>query len=161
MRSCDDIDEQALSYAEIKALCAGDPRIREKMDLTQVAKLKVLRGGRIRNIVWRISCSKHSEKRSRNRKPALLLYKRIHRLRRHPQDKENFCGMTIKGAWCTMTKAAGERLLLARQEMPNADMRVLLGTYRGFELNIRFDSFKMNEHQAVLRRVELPGVAGR
>ena len=46
-------------------------------------------------------------------------------------------------------KAAGERLLLARQEMPNADM-MLLGTYRGFELNIRFDSFK-NEHQAVLR----------
>ena len=45
MRSCDDIDEQALSYAEIKALCAGDPRIREKMDLdVQVAKLKVLRG---------------------------------------------------------------------------------------------------------------------
>ena len=43
MRSCDDIDEQALSYAEIKALCAGDPRIREKMDLdVQVAKLKVL-----------------------------------------------------------------------------------------------------------------------
>ncbi len=46
-------------------------------------------------------------------------------------------------------KTAGERLLLARQEMPNADM-MLLGTYRGFELNIRFDSFK-NEHQAVLR----------
>ena len=46
-------------------------------------------------------------------------------------------------------KAAGERLLLARQEMPNADM-MLLGTYRGFKLNIRFDSFK-NEHQAVLR----------
>ena len=46
-------------------------------------------------------------------------------------------------------KDAGERLLLARQEMPNADM-MLLGSYRGFELNIRFDSFK-NEHQAVLR----------
>ena len=45
-------------------------------------------------------------------------------------------------------KAAGERLLLARQEMPNADM-MLLGTYRAFQLNIRFDSFK-NEHHAVL-----------
>ncbi len=44
MRSCDDVDEQALSYAEVKALCAGDPRIREKMDLdVQVARLKVLR----------------------------------------------------------------------------------------------------------------------
>lgn len=67
----------------------------------------------------------------------------------HPQDKENFCGMTIKGMVYDDKKAAGERLLLARQEMPNADM-MLLGTYRGFELNIRFDSFK-NEHQAVLR----------
>ena len=44
MRSCDDVDEQALSYAEVKALCAGDPRIREKMALdVQVARLKVLR----------------------------------------------------------------------------------------------------------------------
>ena len=67
----------------------------------------------------------------------------------YPQDKENFCGMTIKGMVYDDKKAAGERLLLARQEMPNADM-MLLGTYRGFELNIRFDSFK-NEHQAVLR----------
>ena len=57
--------------------------------------------------------------------------------------------MTIKGMVYDDKKAAGERLLLARQEMPNADM-MLLGTYRGFELNIRFDSFK-NEHQAVLR----------
>ena len=57
--------------------------------------------------------------------------------------------MTIKGMVYDDKKAAGERLLLARQEMPNADM-MLLGTYRGFELNIRFDSFK-NEHQVVLR----------
>ena len=67
----------------------------------------------------------------------------------HPQVQEGFCGMTIKGMVYDDKKAAGERLLLARQEMPNADM-MLLGTYRGFELNIRFDSFK-NEHQAVLR----------
>ena len=116
MRSCDDIDEQALSYAEIKALCAGDPRIREKMDLdVQVAKLKVLRGD-FQNQKYRL------------------------------EDK---LLKTFKGMVYDDKKAAGERLLLARQEMPNADM-MLLGTYRGFELNIRFDSFK-NEHQAVLR----------
>lgn len=57
--------------------------------------------------------------------------------------------MSIKGMVFDDKKDAGERLLLARQEMPNADM-MLLGSYRGFELNIRFDSFK-NEHQAVLR----------
>ena len=44
VRSCDDVDEQALSYAEVKALCAGNPLIKEKMDLdVQVAKLKVLK----------------------------------------------------------------------------------------------------------------------
>ena len=64
-------------------------------------------------------------------------------------NKENFCGMTIKGMVFDEKKAAGERLMLACKEMPNADM-MLLGTYRGFELNIRFDSFK-NEHQIVLR----------
>ena len=52
--------------------------------------------------------------------------------------------MTIKGMVFDEKKAAGERLMLACMEMPNADM-MLLGTYRGFELNIRFDSFK-NEH---------------
>ena len=57
--------------------------------------------------------------------------------------------MTIKGMVFDEKKAAGERLMLACKEMPNADM-MLLGTYRGFELNIRFDSFK-NEHQIVLR----------
>ncbi|MDE8691181.1 DEAD/DEAH box helicase family protein [Faecalibacterium sp. DFI.5.82] len=152
MRSCDDIDEQALSYAEIKALCAGDPRIREKMDLdVQVAKLKVLRGD-FQNQKYRLEDKllktfPEEIQKQKNRIAALQQDSQI--AAAHPQDKENFCGMTIKGMVYDDKKAAGERLLLARQEMPNADM-MLLGTYRGFELNIRFDSFK-NEHQAVLR----------
>ena len=152
MRSCDDIDEQALSYAEIKALCAGDPRIREKMDLdVQVAKLKVLRGD-FQNQKYRLEDKllktfPEEIQKQKNRIAALQQDSQI--AAAHPQDKENFCGMTIKGMVFDDKKAAGERLLLARQEMPNADM-MLLGTYRGFELNIRFDSFK-NEHQAVLR----------
>ena len=152
MRSCDDIDEQALSYAEIKALCAGDPRIREKMDLdVQVAKLKVLRGD-FQNQKYRLEDKllktfPEEIQKQKNRIAALQQDSQI--AATHPQDKENFCGMTIKGMVYDDKKAAGERLLLARQEMPNADM-MLLGTYRGFELNIRFDSFK-NEHQAVLR----------
>ena len=152
MRTCDDIDEQALSYAEIKALCAGDPRIREKMDLdVQVAKLKVLRGD-FQNQKYRLEDKllktfPEEIQKQKNRIAALQQDSQI--AAAHPQDKENFCGMTIKGMVFDDKKAAGERLLLARQEMPNADM-MLLGTYRGFELNIRFDSFK-NEHQAVLR----------
>ena len=152
MRSCDDIDEQALSYAEIKALCAGDPRIREKMDLdVQVAKLKVLRGD-FQNQKYRLEdklLKTFPEKIQKQKTRIAALQQDSQIAAAHPQDKENFCGMTIKGMVYDDKKAAGERLLLARQEMPNADM-MLLGTYRGFELNIRFDSFK-NEHQAVLR----------
>ena len=152
MRSCDDIDEQALSYAEIKALCAGDPRIREKMDLdVQVAKLKVLRGD-FQNQKYRLEdklLKTFPEEIQKQKTRIAALQQDSQIAAAHPQDKETFCGMTIKGMVYDDKKAAGERLLLARQEMPNADM-MLLGTYRGFELNIRFDSFK-NEHQAVLR----------
>ena len=152
MRSCDDIDEQALSYAEIKALCAGDPRIREKMDLdVQVAKLKVLRGD-FQNQKYRLEdklLKTFPEEIQKQKTRITALQQDSQIAAAHPQDKENFCGMTIKGMVYDDKKAAGERLLLARQEMPSADM-MLLGTYRGFELNIRFDSFK-NEHQAVLR----------
>ena len=152
MRSCDDIDEQALSYAEIKALCAGDPRIREKMDLdVQVAKLKVLRGD-FQNQKYRLEdklLKTFPEEIQKQKTRIAALQQDSQIAAAHPQDKENFCGMTIKGMVYDDKKAAGERLLLARQEMPNADI-MLLGTYRGFELNIRFDSFK-NEHQAVLR----------
>ena len=152
MRSCDDIDEQALSYAEIKALCAGDPRIREKMDLdVQVAKLKVLRGD-FQNQKYRLEdklLKTFPEEIQKQKTRIAALQQDSQIAAAHPQDKENFCGMTIKGMVYDDKKSAGERLLLARQEMPNADM-MLLGTYRGFELNIRFDSFK-NEHQAVLR----------
>ena len=152
VRSCDDVDEQALSYAEVKALCAGNPLIKEKMDLdVQVAKLKVLKADH-QSQKYRL------EDKLLTQFPADIQQQRAHisalktdaeTAAAHPQDKENFCGMTIKGMVYDDKKAAGERLLLARQEMPNADM-MLLGTYRGFELNIRFDSFK-NEHQAVLR----------
>ena len=125
MRSCDDIDEQALSYAEIKALCAGDPRIREKMDLdVQVAKLKVLRGD-FQNQKYRLEdklLKTFPEEIQKQKTRIAALQQDSQIAATHPQDKENFCGMTIKGMVYDDKKAAGERLLLARQEMPNADM---------------------------------------
>ena len=152
MRSCDDVDEQALSYAEVKALCAGDPRIREKMDLdVQVAKLKVLRSD-YQNQKYRLEDKllKHYPEEIQKQKNLIAALKNDAQIAdAHPQGKENFCGMTVKGMVFNEKKAAGERLILACDEMPSADM-MRLGTYRGFELNIRFDSFK-NEHQIVLR----------
>lgn len=67
----------------------------------------------------------------------------------HPQDKENFCGMTIKGMMFDDKKTAGERLILAAKELPDTEP-VVLGEYRGFELSVRYEPVR-NEQQAVLK----------
>ena len=152
VRSCEDVDEQALSYAEIKALCAGNPLIKEKMDLdVQVAKLKVLK-------------SDHQSQKFRlqdkllTKFPADIQEANAHiaglkadaqLAAAHPQGKEEFCGMTIKGVAYDEKKTAGERLVLACSELPNAEEKVI-GSYRGFELSLRFDTFR-SEYQAILK----------
>ena len=105
VRSCDDVDEQALSYAEVKALCAGNPLIKEKMDLdVQVAKLKVLKADH-QSQKYRL------EDKLLTQFPADIQQQRAHisalktdaeTAAAHPQDKENFCGMTIKGMIITV-----------------------------------------------------------
>lgn len=67
----------------------------------------------------------------------------------HPQGKEEFCGMTIKGVAYDEKKTAGERLVLACSELPNAEEKVI-GSYRGFELSLWFDTFR-SEYQAILK----------
>ena len=152
VRSCEDVDEQALSYAEIKALCAGNPLIKEKMDLdVQVAKLKVLKAD-------------HQSQKFRlqdkllTKFPADIQETNAHiaglkadaqLADAHPQGKEEFCGMTIKGVTYDEKKTAGERLVLACSELPNAEEKVI-GSYRGFELSLRFDAFR-TEYQALLK----------
>ena len=152
VRSCEDVDEQALSYAEIKALCAGNPLIKEKMDLdVQVAKLKVLKAD-------------HQSQKFRLQDKLLTKFpadiqetnayiagvKADSQLAAaHPQVQEGFCGMTIKGVTYDEKKTAGERLVLACSELPNAEEKVI-GSYRGFELSLRFDTFR-SEYQAILK----------
>jgi len=151
VRSCEDVDEQALSYAEIKALCAGNPLIKEKMDLdVQVAKLKVLKAD-------------HQSQKFRlqdkllTKFPADIQETNAHiaglkadaqLAAAHPQGKEEFCGMTIRGVTYDEKKTAGERLVLACSELPNAEEKAI-GSYRGFELSLRFDTFR-TEYQALL-----------
>ena len=152
VRSCDDVDEQALSYAEVKALCAGNPLIKEKMDLdVQVAKLKVLKADH-QSQKYRL------EDKLLTQFPADIQQRRAHisalktdaeTAAAHPQDKENFCGMTIKGMMFDDKKTAGERLILAAKELPDTEP-VVLGEYRGFELSVRYESVR-NEQQAVLK----------
>ena len=152
VRSCEDVDEQALSYAEIKALCAGNPLIKEKMDLdVQVAKLKVLKAD-------------HQSQKFRLQDKLLTKFladiqetnayiagvKADAQLAAaHPQVQEGFCGMTIKGVTYDEKKTAGERLVLACSELPNAEEKVI-GSYRGFELSLRFDTYR-SEYQAILK----------
>ena len=152
VRSCEDVDEQALSYAEIKALCAGNPLIKEKMDLdVQVAKLKVLKAD-------------HQSQKFRlqdkllTKFPADIQEANAHiaglkvdaqLAAAHPQGKEEFCGMVIKGVAYDEKKTAGERLVLACSELLNTEEKVI-GSYRGFELSLRFDTFR-SEYQALLK----------
>ena len=152
VRSCEDVDEQALSYAEIKALCAGNPLIKEKMDLdVQVAKLKVLKAD-------------HQSQKFRLQDKLLTKFPADIRetnayiagvkadaqlAAAHPQGKEEFCGMVIKGVAYDEKKTAGERLVLACSELPNAEEKVI-GSYRGFEMSLRFDTYR-SEYQAILK----------
>ena len=152
VRSCEDVDEQALSYAEIKALCAGNPLIKEKMDLdVQVAKLKVLKAD-------------HQSQKFRLEDKLLTKFPADIRetnayiagvkadaqlAAAHPQVQEGFCGMSIKGVTYDEKKTAGERLVLACSELPNAEEKVI-GSYRGFELSLRFDTYR-SEYQAILK----------
>ena len=152
VRSCEDVDEQVLSYAEVKALCAGSPLIKEKMNLdVEVAKLKVLKADHqsqkyrledklLKEFPASIQCQKAE---------IAALQQDAKTAEANPQVKDGFCGMSIKGMHFEDKLAAGERLLLACKEMPTAET-VTLGQYRGFGLDLRFDTFR-NEYQAVLR----------
>ena len=152
VRSCDDVDEQALSYAEIKALCAGNPLIKEKMDLdVQVAKLKVLKADH-QSQKFRL------EDKLLTKFPADIQETNAYLAgvkadaevaAAHPQEKEGFCGIIIKGVTYDEKKTAGERLLLACSELPNSVEKVI-GSYRGFELSLRFDTYH-SEYQALLK----------
>ena len=144
VRSCDDVDEQALSYAEIKALCAGNPLIKEKMDLDiDVARLKVLKAD-------------HQSQQYRMEDKLLKYFPAeierqtgyirgfeadIQTVSAHPQIAEGFCGMEILGKHYTEKEDAGEMILAACKEM-KATEPIPLGSYRGFQMELSFDSFR-------------------
>lgn len=152
VRSCDDVDEQALSYAEIKALCAGNPLIKEKMDLDiDVARLKVLKAD-------------HQSQQYRMEDKLLKYFPAeiekqtgyihgfeadIKTVEAHPQISEGFCGMEIMGRHYAEKADAGEIILAACKETKSADP-VPLGSYRGFQMELSYDSFR-SEFDIVLK----------
>ena len=152
VRSCEDVDEQALSYAEIKALCAGNPLIKEKMDLdVQVAKLRVLKADH-QSQNFRLQdklLTKFPAEIQEMNAHIAALKSDAEIAAAHPQGQETFCGMTLKGMTYDEKKSAGERLLLACTELSNTEEQ-LVGSYRGFALSLRFEPFR-SEYQAVLK----------
>ena len=150
VRACDDVDETALSYAEIKALCAGDPRIREKMDLDiEVAKLRLMKADYQSN-QFKLEDQilkqypeeiRQAQERAKGYRADMAL------LEAHPLPKNGFVGMAIKGKRIADKEAAGKMLLEACRLSPH-DME--LGEYRGMKMTVDYDSYRQ-EVKLVLR----------
>jgi len=145
VRSCDDVDEQALSYAEIKALCAGNPLIREKMDLdVEVARLKVLKADH-RSQQYRLEdklLKVFPAEIERNRGYIAGFRRDLETLAAHPLPKEDFAGMEVKGRRFTDKEQAGEAILAVCNEYKGSDAAVPIGSYRGFAMELTYDSFR-------------------
>ena len=143
VRSCDDVDEQALSYAEIKALCAGNPLIKEKMDLDiEVARLKVLKADH-QSQQYRLEDKllKTFPATIQHQKEIITCMKEDAKtVEANPQVKDGFCGMEIKGMHYEDKLTAGERLLAACQELPSAEPTEI-GSYRGFPMELSYNAF--------------------
>ena len=139
-RSIEDVDATALSYAEVKMLATGDPRIKEKMDLDiQVAKLKLLKSNHMamkyemEDKVLKYYPAKTTETKMFIR--ALGEDQTI--LNVHPVKEDSFT-MTVQGQTYTERKKAGEAIIAACQNMEDPEKPVELGEYRGFPMTLKF-----------------------
>ena len=147
VRSAEDVDEVALSFAEVKMLATGDERFKGKMDLDmQVAKLKVLKQSYLSdyyNLEDRIL--KYYPQTIKEYEERIIGYESDTALaeQHKPQGEEKFCPMTLKGVTYTEKADAGEMLLAVCKENPLANP-VEVGSYRGFRLEVFYDT--VNPH---------------
>ena len=143
VRSAEDVDEVALSFAEVKMLATGDERFREKMDLDmQVAKLKVLKQSYLSehyDLEDRIL--KHFPQTIAEYEQRIVCYEADTALaeQHKPQGEEKFCPMTLRGISYTEKAAAGEMLLAICKEYP-LSAPIEIGSYRGFKMEIFYDT---------------------
>lgn len=144
VRSAEDVDEVALSFAEVKMLATGDERFKEKMDLDmQVAKLKVLKQSYLSehyDLEDRIL--KHFPREIKELEERIVSYESDTALaeQHKPQGEDKFCPMTLKGVTYTEKADAGEMLLAVCKENPFSNP-VEIGSYRGFKMEVYYDSF--------------------
>ena len=143
VRSCEDIDETALSYAEIKALCAGDERIKEKMDLdVDVARLKLMRANH-QSQQYRLEDNllrKFPEQIDEAKNMIAGLESDMQTLAAHPHPEDGFAGMEVKGDNLTDKDNAGAALLEACKEVKDLEP-VSVGSYRGFQMALTLENF--------------------
>ena len=143
VRSCDDIDETALSFAEIKALCAGDDRIREKMDLdVDVARLKLMRANH-QSQQYRLEDNilRHfPEQIEQNRGFIAGFQADMQTLSEYPHPQDGFVGMIVRGDVLTDKENAGAALVDAMKEVKGLEP-VQIGSYRGFQMSLTLEDF--------------------
>ena len=142
VRSCEDVDATALSFAEIKALCAGDPRIKERMDLDiQVSKLKIMKADHnSKQFRLEDSLLKYFPEKIEEHKGFVRgLEADMQTLAAYPLPAEGFVGMEIRGDRLTDKENAGAALLDTCKEVKGKDP-VQIGSYRGFTMSVAFDS---------------------
>ena len=144
VRSAEDVDEQALSYAEIKALASGNPLIKEKMDLDiEVTKLKLLKSSHLsQRYALEDAISKTFPKSLAETQERLAGYGAdIAAVKEHTApNADGFSPMTLAGKVYTEKKAAGAELLAMCQNMLTPEP-TQVGSYRGLTLELSFDSF--------------------
>ena len=147
VRSAEDVDEVALSFAEVKMLATGDARFKEKMDLDiQVSKLRVLKQSYLsehydledRILKFYPQTIKEYEERIAGYESDAALAEQ-----HKPQGEDKFCPMTIKGVTFTEKAAAGEMVLAVCKENTLANP-VEIGSYRGFRMEVYYDT--LNTH---------------
>ena len=143
VRSCDDVDEVALSFAEIKALCAGDPRIKERMDLdVEVSKLKIMKAD-YKSKQYRLEDNllRHFPEQIEKLKGFIRgIQEDMNTLEANPHPKDGFAGMTVLSDNLTDKDNAGAALIEAAKKATGLDP-VEIGTYRGFQMFVTLEDF--------------------
>ena len=143
VRSCEDIDETALSYAEIKALCAGDERIKEKMDLdVDVARLKLMKANH-QSQQYRLEDNilRHFPEQIEQNKGFIAGFQAdMHTLIENPHPQDSFVGMVVRGDVLTDKENAGAALVDAMKEVKGLEP-VPIGSYRGFQMSLTLEDF--------------------
>lgn len=144
VRSCDDVDETALSFAEIKALCAGDPRIKERMDLdVEVSRLKLMKADhQSKQYRMEDQLLKYFPEEIEKNKGFIKGFEAdLEILAAHQHPEDGFAGMEIRGDLLTDKENAGAALLDACKEVKTSDS-VQIGSYRGFAMSVEFSAWK-------------------